>query len=471
MLFNSYPFVFGFLPLLIAGYAIFSSSQIKYAAPIFIVIASLFFYGWWNPRYLLLFGFSIVFNFLWGRKLKPVAEMRSDTALRANRGVLAIAIAVNLALLGFFKYRNFFVDSADVALGSHWQLPPLVLPLAISFFTFEQITYLVGLYRGEVKGRDFLSYLLFITFFPHLIAGPIVRYKDIYPQFNRDSRFKLNPDNVAAGLMIFAIGLFKKVILADTLRDYVGPVFDTQMTPSLTDAWGATLAFTLQIYFDFSGYSDMAIGLARMFNVEFPENFDSPYKASSAIEFWRRWHMTLSFFLRDYLYIPLGGNRKGEARRNLNLFITMLLGGLWHGANWTFVMWGALHGVYLTVNHAWRRLKVDLPTGAAWAITFIPVVFAWVLFRAQTFARAMQILGAMLASNGLSLSEMTDSLGRHKWWRITIGLVIALIAPNRQQILAWNWDNDYVYAAVFTALAGISLLRLANPPAFIYFQF
>jgi len=471
VLFNSYPFVFGFLPLLIAGYAILSASRIKYAVPIFVVAASLFFYGWWNWSYLLLFLCSIFFNFLWGKTLRPAAEIGSESGVKADRRMLAIGIAVNLALLGYFKYRNFFIDSVDVALGVHWPLPPIVLPLAISFFTFEQITYLVGLCRGEVKGRDFLSYLLFIAFFPHLIAGPIVRYKDIYPQFNRDSRFKLNPENFAAGLMIFAIGLFKKVIIADTLRDYVGPVFDTRLAPSLIDAWGATLAFALQIYFDFSGYSDMAIGLARMFNVQFPENFDSPYKAESVIEFWRRWHITLSFFLRDYLYIPLGGNRKGEARRNLNLFITMLLGGLWHGANWTFVMWGALHGIYLTVNHAWRRLKIDLPRGVAWAITFVPVVMAWVLFRAQTFARALQILGAMIASNGLNLHEMTDSLGHHKWWRIVIGLAIALLAPNRQQIMAWNWDNDYLYAAVFTALAGVSLLRLANPPAFIYFQF
>ena len=246
---------------------------------------------------------------------------------------------------------------------------------------------------------------MFISFFPHLIAGPIVRYREIYPQFNRGSKFRLIADNVAPGLMIFAIGLFKKVILADTCRDYVGPIFDAHFRPGFADAWGGALAFAVQVYFDFSGYSDMAIGLARMFNVRFPENFDSPYQATNMIDYWRRWHITLSFFLRDYVYIPLGGNRKGELRQQLNLFLTMLVGGLWHGANWTFVVWGALQGAALSVNHSFRRRGHSLPRLAGWALTFGVTVFGYVFFRSTTFTRAWEILRGMLWIQRLRVAQ------------------------------------------------------------------
>ena len=346
---------------MLVGFAIVSAYDLRRAGIALLILGSLFFYAWWNWHYLFLFGFSIAFNYWWSLLLAPGAEGQRTSAHR--RRMLGIGVAVNLALLGYFKYRNFAFESAGAALGRHWQFAPLILPLAVSFFTFEQITYLVGAYQGEDGHGDFLSYSLFITFFPHLIAGPIVRYYEIYPQLNRRTRFRLGADNLSAGLMIFAIGLFKKVMLADTFRVFVGPIFDHMPAVSFFDAWGAALAFALQIYFDFSGYSDMAIGLARMFNVKFPENFDSPYQSRDIIQFWRRWHITLSYFLRDYLYIPLGGNRRGELRRHINLMITMVLGGLWHGANWTFLLWGAAHGVMLSINHLWESAKWRMPAG------------------------------------------------------------------------------------------------------------
>ncbi|HTQ23972.1 MAG TPA: MBOAT family O-acyltransferase, partial [Candidatus Binataceae bacterium] len=347
--------------------------------------------------------------------------------------------------------------------------PPLVLPLAISFFTFEQLTYLTSAWRGELETRDFLSYALFITFFPHLIAGPIVRYGEIFPQLNRASRYRLDAGNLSAGFMIFAIGLFKKVLIADTFKGWLDPVFDTAVHPGFVDAWAATLAFAFEIYFDFSGYSDMAIGLARMLNVSFPENFDSPYKAQSPIEFWRRWHITLSFFLRDYLYIPLGGNRRGRLRQHLNLFVTMLLGGLWHGADWTFVMWGAFHGVALSANHLWRDRRSSMPPALAWMLTFLFVTLAWVLFRAHSIDRVAAIFAGMAGLNGFGWAG--GSVGPPELRECAAGLLLVLCCPNRQMIMSWQWRSDYLYAAAFAVLAGISLLQMSNPPPFIYFQF
>jgi alginate O-acetyltransferase complex protein AlgI len=472
LLFNSYPFVLGFLPVLILAYALISESPWSALTPWLLAGASLFFYAWWNPAFLPLFLFSIAFNYSWALLLRrSSAREELQTEVR-RKAVLGIGVAVNLALLFYFKYRDFFVSSVDVALGVHWPMLRLALPLAISFFTFEQITYLVSAYRDEDGTHDFVSYAMFITFFPHLIAGPIVRYREIYPQFNRRSVFGLDAANITPGLMIFAIGLFKKVILADTFRNYVEPIYDGRLgAVAFADAWGATLAFALQIYFDFSGYSDMAIGLARMFNVRFPENFNSPYQSTSIIEFWRRWHITLSFFLRDYLYIPLGGNRHGEVRRNVNLFITMLLGGLWHGANWTFVIWGALHGAVLAINHFWLKLGIALPALVCWALTFLMATIAWIFFRASTFGRAWAILGATAGLNGFAWGTRYESLGGHQFVRILIGLAIVLLCPNRQTIMQWEWANDYLYAGVFAVLTTVCLLSMANPPAFIYFQF
>ena len=468
MLFNSYQFVFVFLPLLLIGYQLLARCGARSAVPMLLVLGSLFFYGWWDWHYLFLFGFSIAFNYAWAQALRPRSAAGADRRF-APRAMLAAGVAINLGLLGYFKYRNFFVSSAAAVVGRHWEMPPVVLPLAISFFTFEQLTYLTSAWRGEIETRDFLSYTLFITFFPHLIAGPIVRYGEIVPQLNRNSDYLLKADNLSAGLMIFAIGLFKKVMIADTFKLWLDPIFDTAIDPGFVEAWTATLAFALEIYFDFSGYSDMAIGLARMLNVRFPENFDSPYKARGPIEFWRRWHITLSFFLRDYLYIPLGGNRRGKLRQHFNLFVTMLLGGLWHGANWTFVIWGALHGVALSVNHLWRDSKLKMLPALAWMLTFIFVTLAWVLFRTPSIGRAATMFSGMAGLNGLGWAG--GSVGPPELRECVAGLFVVLCCPNRQAIMSWEWRSDHLYAAAFAALAGTCLLQMSNPPPFIYFQF
>ncbi|HUY20553.1 MAG TPA: MBOAT family O-acyltransferase [Candidatus Binataceae bacterium] len=474
VLFNSYAFTFGFMPIALIVFGLLARSGHLRATAAFTIVASLFFYGWWNWHYLFLFGFSVGFNYLWSLLLRPATAAEAAAGARSpriRRVLFGIGVAVNLALLGYFKYRNFLVSSAGVILGTHWILPPLVLPLAVSFFTFEQITYLSAALGGEPGTGDFISYGMFIAFFPHLIAGPIVRYNQIYPQFNRDTRFALTAANLSDGLMIFAIGLFKKVIIADTFRNIVDPLFAHPGPIAFGDAWGAALGFALQIYFDFSGYTDMAIGLARMFGVVFPENFDSPYKARDLVHFWRTWHMTLSFFLRDYLYIPLGGNRRGVLRHYINLMITMVLGGLWHGANWTFVMWGTLHGLGLALNHARRKAAWKLPDAAAWALTFVFVTIAWVFFRAESFREAAFFLRGMAGLAGSAGLVHRYSIGFHEFERIAIALGIVLFCPNRQAIMNFNWRNDYLYAGAFAILMAAATMTMANPPPFIYFQF
>ena len=335
MLFNSYEFIFLYLPVVFIGFFFIGRYNFRFAA-LWLAAVSLFFYGWWNPKFVVLLLGSILFNFGAGYLIShaKIAEK--------SKSIFFISIIANLALLGVFKYANFFIATANT-FGTQWDSLDIILPLGISFFTFTQIAYLVDVYRGIAREYDFIYYLLFVTWFPHLIAGPVLHHKQMMPQFASPSIYKPNPESIAVGLTLFSFGLFKKVMLADQFALYANPVFADAAKgaqPMFNEAWIGVLAYTLQLYFDFSGYSDMAIGLSRIFNVKLPLNFDSPYKAGNIIDFWRRWHMTLSKFLRDYLYVPLGGNRKGPTRRHLNLLATMLLGGLWHGAGWNFVLWG-----------------------------------------------------------------------------------------------------------------------------------
>jgi alginate O-acetyltransferase complex protein AlgI len=397
VLFNSYAFILLFLPAALAGFFVLARAS-RRAAALWLGLASLFFYGWWNPAFVALLIASILGNFGAGRALARLASER------ARRALLAAAIAADLAVLGYFKYANFFL--ATLGAGAL----DIVLPLGVSFFTFTQIAFLVDVRRGLAREPDFVHYLLFVTFFPHLIAGPVLHHKEMMPQFADPAIYRWNAADFAAGLALFAIGLAKKVLLADSFAEYASPIFDAAREgarPGFVAAWTAAFAYSFQIYFDFSGYSDMALGLARLFGVRFPLNFASPYQAPSLVEFWRRWHMTLSRFLRDYLYIPLGGNRKGPARRHLNLAATMLLGGLWHGAAWSFVAWGALHGLLLALNHAWQDARARLgaaPGGlgapgriAGVALTFLAVTVAWVFFRAEGLAAALRMLDGMAA--------------------------------------------------------------------------
>lgn len=471
MLFHAPEFLFGFLPAVIVGFLLAARCRHRDAARLFLVLASLFFYGWWSWSSLYLILFSIGFNFWCGSRLRLAVRATVPPGAGRERWLLALGVGVNLGLLGYFKYSSFFANSIATLIGSGWRLPPLVLPLAISFFTFQQITYLVDAHRGQAPRHTLLNYCLFVTFFPQLIAGPILQYRHMISLFAGPGAFTLRPHHVADGLFVFAIGLFKKVVLADTFGPWVGRVFDGATVPCFGDAWGAVLAFALYAYFDFSGYSDMAVGLGRLFNVRLPENFDSPYKAQSIIDFWRRWHMTLSAFLREYLYVPLGGNRSGPARRYANLMITLLLGGLWHGASWTFVAWGAINGLLLIINHLWRRLGIALPGVVAWALTFTAVLVGYVFVCAHSFERAEVVLASMFGMNGFATVHTPALFRSHELKRLLAGLVLVLACPNRQAIMQWRWSSDLLYAAVFALLLGISILRLGDPVPFYYFQF
>ena len=414
MLFNSYVFILLFLPIAVAGYYLAAKLPDARAPVLWLIVTSLFFYGWWNPAYLGLISVSIALNYLCGRWIQ-----QSDTSLPVTLGVL-----FNVGLLVFYKYTNFLVDNINTIADTDIHVKTIILPLAISFFTFQQISYLVDTHKGHVKEHSFSNYCLFVTFFPQLIAGPIVHHSEMLPQFSDSHRRATIARNIAIGLSIFAVGLFKKVIIADQMALQATPVFaaaDSGLSISMFEAWGGVLAYTLQIYFDFSGYSDMAIGLARLFGIQLPLNFDSPYKAASIIDFWRRWHMTLSRFLRDYIYIPLGGNRNGPTRRYVNLMTVMLVGGMWHGAGWNFLIWGALHGAYLVINHGWNFCKGRLLSTAALnsaiyhsfavLVTFLAVMIAWVFFRAETTSGAWLLLANMTDLSAIVLPVSLSSVG------------------------------------------------------------
>lgn len=418
MLFNSSIFIFAFLPITLLGYYLLALRKWHEPALGWLVVCSFVFYGWWNPVYVWLIAASMIFNFVLGRAISRPSEWR--------KAGLILGITANLILLGYYKYFDFFLTTLNSAFSTDFNLQYIVLPLAISFFTFTQIAFLVDSYRDEAQEHNFLHYCLFVTFFTHLIAGPIVHHKQFVPQFLKRENTIVSMEKIAIGLTIFAIGLFKKVVFADSLAGDVSQVYGAPGTaisvaPDFVSAWIGTLSYTLQLYFDFSGYSDMAIGLSLLFGIKLPINFNSPYKSANIVEFWRRWHITLSNFLRDYLYISLGGNRKGKARRYINLWITMLLGGAWHGASLNFIIWGALHGFYLVINHGWqlfrrsiglvgvgRIAKVPVHVLSV-AITFIATVVAWVFFRAHDLHSAKLILGSMFGATGFDVSRIIES--------------------------------------------------------------
>ncbi len=408
MLFNSFVFLGVLLPVTLLAFWAAERLRIQSLTTGVLLAASLVYYGYWDYRFLWLICGSILVNYWLALMLQEVRARRRDGAT----ALLSVGIGVNLAPLAYYKYADFALSSVG-AVPVDGSLPALILPLGISFFTFQQIAYLVDVRRGVTAERRFLDYALFVTFFPQLIAGPIVHYKETLPQFRRFGTVGLKLSNLAVGLTIFAIGLFKKTVIADGIATVSTPVFlaaGQGSEPDLLQAWSGALAYSFQLYFDFSAYSDMAIGAARMFGVRLPINFHAPYRATSVIDFWRRWHITLSRFLRDYVYIPLGGNRGRFGARYRNMLLTMLIGGLWHGAGWTFVLWGGLHGLFLVANHLWRRITGGLGTGAAarWTgrvLTFLVVVIAWVPFRAEDFDTALRIWSGMAGLNGLILPQ------------------------------------------------------------------
>jgi len=497
MSFNSYTFIFAFLPVTLLGYYLlrrFGRSRISVA---WLIAASLVFYGWFSPIYVGSVVGSIILNYILGLKIrKPVTGGN-------QKAFLILGISLNLALMGYFKYTNFFIDNINLILGSNLAFHHIILPLAVSFFTLHQVSYLIDVYRSEISNHDFLDYSLFVAFFPKLLAGPIVRYNEFFPQQANDSNTRFDRDTMVIGLSTFFIGLFKKVILAESVASTANLVFtaaSAQTGLTFISAWTGALAYALQLYFDFSGYSDMAIGLGLMFGFRLPLNFYSPYKAIDAIDFWRRWHISLSRFFRDYLYIPLGGNRLGPVRRSFNLVLTMLVAGLWHGAGWTFIIWGALHGVYLVTSHAWRDLQKLLHwdiSRSSWPliavsvlVTFMAMTVAWVFFRAENLHTAVDMLGGMLGLNGVGVAPGIVISTKSVLW-IALGLLLCWFAPNSQEFMSnyraasnafsdkpgqpryrWlRWRPNLIGALSIASMTVLGVIGLTQASTFIYFRF
>lgn len=486
MLFNSYEFIFAFLPITFFVYFYLNHKKLTVASKGFLVFSSLFFYAWWNIVYLPIILTSMLFNYLIGVSLK---ESEIGCKKISKKVLVTFGIILNLLLLGYFKYMDFFIENFNFITGSSIELLNLALPLAISFFTFQQIAYLVDSYRQETKEYDFLTYSLFVTFFPQLIAGPIVHHSEMMPQFEKTKNKVKNYKNISLGIFIFSIGLFKKVVIADTFAIWATEGFDVASTLNFFEAWATSLSYTFQLYFDFSGYTDMAIGLALFFNIKLPINFNSPYKATNIQDFWRRWHITLSRFLKDYIYIPLGGNKKGEFRIFTNLLATFVIGGIWHGAGWTFIFWGILHGIALIIHRIWSKLNFKIWTWLSWIITFNFVNIAWVFFRAEEWDDAVKILSSMFDVSNIVMAEKLHKLeflqeyeisfsqvmtytseGSKVFIWILLGFIIVTLFKNSiQQLDRFKPKLYNAFYMIFLLI--ISILFLDRKSEFLYFNF
>ena len=470
MLFNSYEFIFAFLPITLVVYYALASRFSNLAAKVFLVLASVCFYSYWDISNLPILLTSIFVNYVFGHLLTK----------NRSKLLLSLGIAFNILFLGYFKYTDFVIANINELLTLQIPMQGIALPLGISFFTFTQTAYLVDVYRGETKEYSKSDYLLFVTIFPHLIAGPILYHKDMIPQFSEVDRYKLNYRNMTYGILWFVIGLFKKVVIADRLAVYANMIFNSTRELTMLDAWGGSLAYTLQLYFDFSGYSEMAIGLGLMFNYNLPLNFNYPYRACSIIDFWRRWHMTLSAFLKDYLYIPLGGNRTGHHMRNI--LITMFLGGLWHGAGWTFIFWGVLHGCFICINHLWRKTKICLPKVLNWFLTFNAVNIAWIFFRADSLDKAMNMCKSMVDVSNFYLPYSSHAakyfsafgyegfvqLAARNYLELVAYLLLSMFIIKVEKIERYN---VYLTAVVMSVVFLYAVTKIGQISEFLYFQF
>lgn len=500
MLFNSWLFILAFAPLAIGGAAVLRKRVGRTSTIVYLGLASLVFYGASNPRHLPILLASILVNQL-------LAQRIAASGAQPARRWLLLGLALNIGGLFVFKYLAFAAQVLGGATGMPWAISPFELPVGISFFTFTQIAYLVDVHGRTSTPHAGPSYLLFVSYFPHLVAGPVLRHNETIDQFSSPRLAALRPTDVERGLVLFAFGLAKKVLIADPLAPFADATFraaDAGTLLSFWEAWAGLLSYTFQIYFDFSGYSDMALGLSLLLGIDIPVNFHSPYRATSMIDFWRRWHISLSRFLRDYVYIPLGGNRKGPARRHLNLVLTMLVGGLWHGAAWGFIAWGALHGLYLLVNHLWRERvspRVRLPSALGAVLTFVAVALAWSFFRAHTIEGAFTLLAGACGLNGMALPQSLGQLSARlqhalPWvhWMpsgmfpndLSETKLAALASLGVAAVLAWFAPASVALAqadATQTAPLGVrtllwagivlavSLSAMTRESPFLYFQF
>lgn len=501
MLFNSPEFIFAFLPLTLAVFycvtrLLGSGPRGATAAKAWLLAASLFFYGYWDARYLPLLVVSLAFNYILGRAIASCwgEKGRSSRA----KVLLVLGVTLNLASIGLFKYAAFVTENLNRFLGLEVPVLRFTLPLGISFFTFQEVAFLIDVYRMRLPPDEHrrafrpIDFPLFISFFPQLIAGPIVRHDEILPQLSRPETFRPDFTALSIGLWTFIAGLFKKIVIADTFATWAAHGFDVAPTLNLLEAWATSLSYAFQLYFDFSGYSDMAIGCGLMLNIAIPINFNSPYKALSIQDFWRRWHITLSTFLRDYLYVPLGGGRHGIGRTVLNLFMTFLLGGLWHGAGWMFVLWGLLHGGMLAGHRLWGLTGIRLPRALAWLLTFNAVNVAWVFFRAQDLGAAWKVLRGMAGMAGVALPERAARwLGSWSrafihygdpfpasnvtyWTLLAVACGLAMTAlPNTNELRErFQWSpGRLLWGVAMAVVVVICSVFLQVESAFIYWQF
>lgn len=489
MLFNSFEFIFLFLPLTLLVYFVLLRRRLTIAAKSWLLFASLFFYSWWDVRYLPLILISIFFNYTIGGMMVEFDNKQSMPVSRKT--IFVTGLTLNILLLCWFKYMDFFIGNVNGLMGTHLHFLKIVLPLGISFFTITQIAFLVDAYEGLVEERNPLNYALFVTFFPHLLAGPILHHSDMMPQFDRLRNKVVNWENLYLGLILFFLGLFKKVVIADTFSAWASAGFDGSQPLTLVPAWLTSLSYTFQLYFDFSGYSDMALGVGWMFNIALPVNFNSPYKATGMIDFWKRWHITLTNFVTTYLYTPIlrAFGRITFTNSLAAIFLAMLISGFWHGAGWSFIIWGGMHGFGLVVNHVWKKRKLHMPSFLGWVITFNFVNLSFVFFRAKSLDVALRVLQGMAGMNGVMLHR---SLAKFKilanmgitfggwldaikgndqtWIMVLCALLIAVFCKNSMEIVscvrpAWSWF------ALLLVVAFWSLLDMSKVSEFLYFQF
>ncbi|KAA0548458.1 MBOAT family protein [Bacillus sp. BGMRC 2118] len=492
MLFNSFEFIFLFLPTVVVLYFFFNRLRLIRLGDLWLAISSLVFYSWWNLSYLPLILLSIIVNYYIGQVIQKGSLNK--------KVMLFLGVTFNIGLLGYYKYVDFFIYNVNSLFATNFSLLEIALPLAISFFTFQQIANIVDIYKGEIKSSNLLDYILFVTFFPQLIAGPIVHHKEIIPQFSNLRKKVVNPKNVAIGIFFFSVGLFKKVILADTYAVWATQGFDQLEVVTFIEGWVISLSYTFQIYFDFSGYMDMAIGAALLLNIRLPFNFNSPYKATNIQDVWNKWHMTLGRFLYRYVYtplnkfllrkvfIPLNLKHKVNTRTSLSLFLMFIVSGIWHGAGWTFIFWGFLHGVATVVHRYWKQTKIKMNKVLAWFITFNFINFTMVFFRAESFSDAVKVLKGMIGMNGIVLpikyqTIIPSSLKElfifsnptllnisEAIQYIVIGFIIILVFKNTRQLA--EKFKPTIWTFLFTILLLLySILNLTKVSEFIYFNF
>lgn len=460
MLFNSFEFIFAFLPIMIIVYFLLNKYRFIVAGKYWLVLGSLFFYAWWNLAFLHLIIISIIVNFALGKFIYTTK----------SKLLLSIGVILNISYLGYYKYTDFFITNINLAFNQNIDLLKLALPLAISFFTFQQIAFLVDSYRRETKEFNFLNYSLFVTFFPQLIAGPIVHHKEMMPQFHSKFNNRIRSRNIALGITIFSIGLFKKVVIADTFSKWANAGFDASASLSIAEGWLTSLSYTFQLYYDFSAYADMAIGAALLFNIKIPINFNSPYKSLNIQDFWRRWHITLGRFLKDYLYIPLGGNRGSDIKIYMNLFIVFFLAGIWHGAGWTFMIWGALHGLALITHRIWSKFHIKMNYIIAWVLTFNFINITWVFFRAKSIDEAYNVLHSMFNFSSIHINLSHIGMNEYDALFMFIVLIGTLIFKNTQELTS-KMTMNFATAFIVALISYYSILNLNQVSEFLYFNF